>query len=131
MKTLLTFAAATLMATASYADDVFGTWKTAPDDNGRTGHIKVGLCSNGKICGQLVQGFDENGKKSASPHDGKLIIWDMEPQGDGKYGNGKVWAPDRDKTYNSKMELVDNNNLKISGCILMICRDGGVWSRVN
>jgi uncharacterized protein (DUF2147 family) len=61
---------------------------------------------------------------------GKLIIWDMKPKGSGKYGGGKVWSPDRDKTYSSKLVL-EGDSLKVSGCVLVVCRDGGTWDRVE
>lgn len=111
------------------ADPVEGIWKTTPDDNGHTGHIQVQACGT-KICGTLVKAYDANGVELESKNVGKRIIWDMEPQGDGAYSGGKVWSPDRDKTYNSKMQLT-GNSLAISGCILVICRDGGTWTRVN
>ena len=49
--------------------------------------------------------------------------------GGGSY-KGKVWSPDRDKTYNSRLELT-GDTLKVSGCVLGICRDGGSWSRLK
>ena len=117
-------------AGAAAADPVHGTWKTVPDDNGAYGHIQVKPCGD-KICGTLVKAFDKNGKPGSQDHIGKNIIWDMSANGGGKYSGGKIWAPDRDKTYSSKMELLDNNNLKVSGCIAFICRDGGTWIRVK
>ncbi|MEL7184660.1 MAG: DUF2147 domain-containing protein, partial [Pseudomonadota bacterium] len=62
---------------------------------------------------------------------GRQIIWDMQPQGGGAYGGGRIWAPDQDKTYRSKMSL-NGNRLKVEGCVLggAICR-GQTWSRVN
>ncbi len=54
----------------------------------------------------------------------------MVAQGDGAYGDGKIWSPDRDKTYNSKMQL-SGDALQVSGCVFGICRDGGTWQRVN
>jgi len=56
----------------------------------------------------------------------------MLPQGGGDYGRGKIWAPDRDKTYASRMHL-EGDRLSVSGCILggAICRDGGTWRRVE
>ena len=115
---------------AMAADDpVVGIWKTKPDDNGNYGHIDVKPCG-AKICGTLVKSYDKAGKSFASDNIGKKIIWDMENLGDGKYGNGKVWSPDRNKTYSSKMQL-KGNGLGISGCVLGICRDGGTWSRVK
>ena len=114
---------------AAAADPVYGTWKTAPDDNGDFGHIQVGACG-AKICGTLVKSFDSSGAETQSTNIGKKIIWDMVASGDGAYGGGKIWSPDRDKTYKSKMQL-NGSNLSVEGCVMMICRDGGTWSRVN
>ncbi|WP_435258185.1 DUF2147 domain-containing protein [Thioclava sp. FR2] len=122
-------AAMAFVAGAALADPVYGVWKTKPDDNGNYGHIDVKACG-ARICGTLIKSFDSSGKDLKSDNVGKKIIWDMENLGDGKYGNGKVWSPDRNKTYNSKMQL-KGNGLAISGCVLGICRDGGTWSRVK
>ena len=40
----------------------------------------------------------------------------------GKYKKGKIWDPSKDKIYKSKMEVSDNN-LLVSGCIFVICRE--------
>ena len=55
----------------------------------------------------------------------------MAAKGGGAYGGGKVWAPDRDKTYNSKMQL-SGDSLAVSGCVLggIICRASD-WTRVK
>lgn len=117
-------------ASAAWAGDaVEGVWKTKPDDNGNFGHIKVTSCG-AAICGTLIKSFDKSGAPLASDNIGKKIIWDMVPNGDGTYANGKIWAPDRDKTYNSKMTL-SGNKLAVQGCVLGICRDGGTWTRVQ
>ena len=117
------------LAGPAMADPVFGNWRTAPNDNGNTGMIKIAACGS-KICGTLVKAFDGSGKEVSSPNVGKKIIWDMVADGGGAYDSGKVWSPDRDKTYKSKMQL-NGNSLAISGCVLLICRDGGTWTRVN
>jgi len=130
MKTTMTLTALALAwGGAALADPVHGTWRTAPDDNGNTGHVRVQDCG-GAICGTLVQSFDAQGAPMDSPHTGKRIIWGMEPKGGGDYGGGKVWSPDRDKTYNSKMTL-NGDSLSVEGCVLFICRDGGTWTRVE
>jgi uncharacterized protein (DUF2147 family) len=54
----------------------------------------------------------------------------MVAEGAGAYSGGKIWSPDRDKTYNGKMQLT-GNGLAVSGCVLGICRDGGTWTRVK
>ncbi|MFN4158862.1 MAG: DUF2147 domain-containing protein [Gemmobacter sp.] len=130
MKTILAFSAAfVLVAGVASAEPLLGTWKTKPDDNGNFGHIDVKPCGPA-ICGTLVKAFGKDGKEMASPNVGKRIIWDMTAQGGGAYGGGKVWSPDRDKTYNSKMKLT-GDTLAVSGCVLGICRDGGTWTRVK
>jgi uncharacterized protein (DUF2147 family) len=118
-----------LLATVAAADPVEGIWKTKPDDNGNTGHIRIKACGNA-VCGTLIKAFDSAGKEMDSENVGKRIIWDMVPKGDGFYDDGKVWAPDRDKTYNAEMQLT-GNGLTVSGCVLGICREGGTWTRVK
>lgn len=129
MRTAILAGALALIAGAAAADPVLGTWKTAPDDNGHFGHVQIAPCGPA-FCGVLVRAFDGAGKPLESPNVGKRIVWDMQNKGDGRYADGKVWSPDRDKTYNSRMRL-SGDSLSVSGCVLGICRDGGTWSRVK
>ena len=128
-KTILTAASMILIAGQALADPIYGIWATVPDDNGNSGHVQVEACG-AMICGTLIKSFDGNGNPLESANIGKQIIWNMKSKGDGNYGGGKVWSPDRDKTYNSKLVL-DGNTLKVSGCVFGICRDGGTWTRVE
>ncbi len=125
----LIFAFIFALAAPAFADPVEGTWKTTPDDNGNYGYIKVSKCG-AKICGVLAKSFDAKGATTSSEHDGRKLIWDMVADGDGYYSGGKVYAPDRDKTYSSKM-IMKGNALTIKGCVMGICRNGGTWSRLN
>lgn len=112
------------------ADPIFGMWKTIPDDNGKYGNIRIAPCGD-KICGTLVASFNASDNSPyKSENIGKKLIWDMVNQGGGNYGGGKVWSPDRDKVYKGKLVL-KGDKLTVRGCILFICRDGGVWSRVK
>ncbi len=131
MKTLLTSAVLSLaMAGAAFAaDPIVGTWATIKDDNGNSGHIKVTECGS-SICGTLVQSFDANGKPFKSDNQGRKLIWDMKNEGGGSYGGGKVYSPDRDKTYKGKLVL-SGNSLDVKGCVLGVCRSGGKWKRVK
>jgi uncharacterized protein (DUF2147 family) len=131
MKKLAIVAALVAFGAPAFANDVFGTWQTAKDDNGNYGHIDVAACG-AKICGVLVKSFSSDGSKLESENIGKKIIWDMVDDGKGRgyYAGGKIWSPDRDKTYKSKMQL-NGNVLNVKGCIGPICRDGGTWARVN
>lgn len=130
MKTTLLALALAMAGSAAFAGDaVEGMWKTKADDNGNSGIIKIAPCG-AAFCGVLVKSYDKSGAEWASPNIGKKIIWDMASEGDGNYGGGQIWAPDRDKTYASKMTL-SGDNLNVKGCVLFICRDGGTWKRVN
>ncbi|WP_172293128.1 DUF2147 domain-containing protein [Pseudoruegeria sp. HB172150] len=117
---------AALVSVPALADPLEGNWLTAPDDNGNSGMIEVTPCGGG-LCGTLTRAFDPAGKEVQSPQVGRRIIWDTVPKGGGEY-RGKVYAPDRDKTYNSKL-ILSGDNLSVSGCVLGICREGGVWRR--
>ncbi|MDW4551265.1 DUF2147 domain-containing protein [Defluviimonas sp. D31] len=130
MKTLAYAAALALVAGAAAADPVEGMWKTKPDDNGNYGHVEIAPCGTA-FCGVLVKAFDGAGKELDSPNVGKQIVWDMSAAGEGAYDGGKVWAPDRDKTYRSKMQL-SGDSLAVSGCVLggVICRASD-WTRVK
>ncbi len=125
----MTAALALLVAAPALADPLEGTWKTKPDDNGHYGHVQIVPCGPA-FCGTLVEAFDQNGGRITSPNIGKRIVWDMQAQGDGAYGDGKIWSPDRDKTYSGKMQL-SGDKVAVSGCVFGICRDGGTWTRIN
>ncbi|MEL6682387.1 MAG: DUF2147 domain-containing protein [Pseudomonadota bacterium] len=129
MKTItLAVVAAVALATSAFADPLEGRWQTARDDNGNSGIIQVAPCG-AALCGRLVQSFDASGNPVPSDFDGSLIISETVAQGGGEY-RGKVYSPDRDKTYNSRLQL-NGNSLAVSGCVLGICRNGGTWTRVN
>ena len=110
------------------AEPLIGTWQTIGDDNGNYGHIQVAPCG-AQLCGKLIKSFNSAGQAVESEHTGKNIISATVPTGDGGY-KGKVYSPDRNKTYNSRLQL-SGNTLSVKGCVLGICRDGGTWTRIN
>jgi len=127
-RTLLLAAVLAGSASLSQAEPLIGLWQTAPDDNGNFGHIQVAPCG-AQICGTLVRSFDAGGQEIASDFTGRLIISETVAQGDGAY-RGKIFAPDRGRTYGSRLVL-SGDSLAVSGCVLGVCRDGGTWKRVN
>jgi len=119
------------LASVAAADPVDGTWKTAPGDTGGYLHVAIAPCG-AKVCGTIQAAYDKSGvKDSAYEHLGKKMLWDMSSNGDGYYNGGKIWAPDSDKTYSSKMTL-SGSKLEVKGCVAggLICR-GQDWKRVN
>ncbi len=119
---------AAVLAAPAAADPVLGTYQTQPGDTGNYAHVEIYQCE-ANICGVIRKAFDGAGKQIKSDTVGKRMIWDMKAQGNGKYSKGKIWAPDRNKTYSSKMELA-GATLKVSGCVVGICRSQN-WKRVN
>ena len=130
MKTFVTtLAAVALGAGMAIADPVEGVWKTEPGDEGGYLHVAISTCGEA-ICGVIRKAFDGAGAASGDyEHLNKRMLWDMKASGAGAYGGGKIWAPDREKTYNSKMEL-NGNQLVVKGCVFGVCR-GQTWSRVQ
>ncbi|MEO5619326.1 MAG: DUF2147 domain-containing protein [Cypionkella sp.] len=125
----LCFTAGCFTAGAGFADPVEGIWKTKVDDNGHFGYVQIKPCA-ALFCGTLIKAFDGSGKEIKSENVGKRIVWDMKAYDSGLYDDGKVWSPDRNKTYDADMTLT-GNKLAVRGCVFGICRDGGTWSRVK
>ncbi|MEO1551707.1 MAG: DUF2147 domain-containing protein [Pseudomonadota bacterium] len=123
---------ALLAAAPAWADGVTGIWKTEPGDTGGYLHVRLGPCSNdgALTCGVIDKAFDGDGAAIANYANlGKPIVWNMQNPSAGQYRKGKIWAPDRDKTYNSKMDL-SGATLTVQGCVLAFCR-GQTWTKVQ
>lgn len=117
-----------LCATPGLADPVEGRWSTQPDDNGNTGIIEITMCGN-TLCGTLIESRRSDGEVFVSENVGRQIVWDMEPRGNGRYRDGRIWAPDRDQTYRARMDMA-GSRLTVAGCVLFICRDQ-IWTRAD
>lgn len=128
MKRLTLAALALMISTPAFADPVLGLYKTQSGDDGKFGHVEIYQC-DASICGVIRKSFESTGAETPSDNIGRRMIWDMKAEGDGDYGQGRIWAPDRDKTYKSKMSL-SGNILKVSGCVIGICR-AQTWQRVK
>lgn len=127
MKTLiLSLTAAILSTGAALADPALGRWATQADDNGNRGIIDMAMCGN-RLCGTLIESRRANGEVFQSANNGRQIVWDMEPRGNGSYRDGQIYAPDRDRTYASNMTL-SGDTLSVEGCVLFICR-AQTWTR--
>lgn len=126
--TSLAIVLSTFTVGAAFADPLEGMWRTTKDDNGNSGLIQVAPCGD-KLCGKLVKSYDAGGNEMSSKNIGKNIISQTEAEGGGKY-KGKVYSPDRDKTYSSRL-MLSGDTLKVQGCVFGICRDGGTWMRAK
>jgi len=122
---------ATVALAGPVADPVAGTWKTAPGDTGGYLHVTIAPCGS-EVCGTIKAAYDkDNAVQADYEHLGKKMLWNMTADGGGSYSGGKIWAPDADKTYSSKMSL-NGNTLEVKGCVAggLICR-GQDWNRIK
>jgi len=106
-----------------------GKWKTESNDEGSYLVVEIERCGE-NLCGNILEAFNKSGEANGEyEHLGKQMIWDMKSKAANKWKGGKIWAPDSDKTYRSKMAL-NGDTLKVSGCVAggLICR-AQEWSR--
>ncbi len=130
-KTVMAAAALSMTAGTAMADPAAGLWRSEnSEETNRFMHVQVAPCG-AEVCGVIKGVFEANGTPvPGHPAAGKTMIWDMQPAGNGSYVNGRIWAPDTEKTYKSKMQLQNASTLEVEGCIIGICR-GQTWTRVN
>ena len=123
---------AILLPTFSSAEVLTGVFQTAPAASGGFLHVRMGYCEDdiSRTCGIIVNAYYEDGTKGVGyEHIGRQIIWDVVDQGNGNWGRGKVWDPEDNKTYDSKMS-VNTNSLSVWGCVAVICREV-VWQHIQ
>ncbi|WP_227272082.1 DUF2147 domain-containing protein [Roseobacter weihaiensis] len=128
MKNLM-MAGVGLMALAgtAVADPLEGLWQTEADE-GAFAHVQIGPCG-ANFCGTIERTF-KDGAEYASPNQGKTLVIDMAPEGEGKY-KGQVWRPSNDKVYLGKIDL-NGDSMRLSGCVAggLLCSKQ-TWSRVE
>lgn len=124
--------AATIGLTAGWAlaEDVAGTW--VMDD----GEITVRLAPCGdNLCGKIVAMKEPLDKKGRPKRDkknpdsslrdrpvmGLMIMANMKDDGDKSWA-GKIYNPDDGNTYASYMTLGDDGQMKVKGCVLILCK---------
>lgn len=112
-------------STSIHAADFKGIWITEKSDTGSSMAVEIFDCED-KLCGKAVDVFDAPDRDSV----GLEIIKGMRKKSDTAYSKGKIYAPDTEKWYKSKMNLQSDDRLKVSGCVLggIICRSQ-IWTR--
>lgn len=130
MKRIL-LAAALVLPVSAHAGTLGGAYQTEAGDTGKVAHVEMAPCASDAnlTCGTMVRAYNADGSPDQSNENiGKLMVWDMEDRGNGKYGGGKIWDPSKDKVYDSKMSI-SGSTLTVKGCIAFICR-GQNWVAV-
>ena len=108
----------------AYAD-ITGSWKSEKNEEGKQISVEIYNCGE-QICGRITDVHNSENTQII----GTEIIEGMQQKSDTKYTGGRIFAPDTEKWYKSKIKVKDENTLKVSGCVAggIICR-GQVWTR--
>ncbi|QUS34998.1 DUF2147 domain-containing protein [Falsirhodobacter algicola] len=110
------------------ADPIEGTWRTPADADGRAGLVRIVPCEGG-FCGTVVADMTAGGDRVPSDLQGMTILQGVSRQ-DGIYGGGRVSNPATGRSYVARL-ILQGDRLDVGGCVMAICRSGGVWSRVD
>lgn len=119
---------AALLASPAAAQDVTGIWRTEKTGNGYL-EVQIAPCAGGKICGTILRARDLADVEQDYPHIGRQMVWDMVPNGENQWADGRIWDPRDDRTFRSRM-ILQGDTLAVSGCFLGICQ-GQNWQRAQ
>ena len=114
--------------------DVLGEWQTH-----KGGHVEFYMCGD-KLCGRVSKLARDD--HDAPPTDinnpdpdmrdrpllGLVMFKNYTSAGDGRWTDGEVYNVENGKTYRSKLALLPDDQLKLSGCIFIFCRSY-TWNR--
>ncbi|MBW1731571.1 MAG: DUF2147 domain-containing protein [Deltaproteobacteria bacterium] len=112
-------------ASEEQGDAILGKWLTA----GGKSLVEIYKCGDG-YCGKIVwlrEPFDKEGKEKLDVHNtdeskrnrkllGLQIINGFKHKGDNRWEGGKIYDPEKGKTYKCKARL-EGDNLKLRGYI--------------
>lgn len=127
---------ANAMPVSSDLEEIKGKWETPMMD----AVIEIAPCGE-KLCAALVQhDYTEvtdidiknpDPQERGRPLIGVKILDGLSHIKDDKWANGELYDPRTGKTYGSKVKLIDENRVKISGCIGPGLCKGYIWTRVH
>jgi uncharacterized protein (DUF2147 family) len=123
---------------AGHAQDATGTWLVEDKD----GIVQIGPCGGG-LCGKVIWIRDPIDKATGRPPVdeknadpalrtrpimGLQVLSNLQPSSTAKRWDGRVYNIDDGKTYTARVTLLGSTQLRVEGCVLMVCR-GETWTR--
>jgi len=126
--------AAATPTSAGAASPIFGRWLT--DDGAAV--VKVEPCG-GRLCGRIEQVLDPRAPandinnpepaRRSRPLIGTLVLESFKGLG-AAWKDGLAYDPKAGKSYRSELLLLADGKLKVTGCILFLCRSR-YWTRAR
>ena len=114
-----------------------GVWMTIDDETGKARSLVRIWEHDGKLYGRITKLLENpgaicqrcEGAWKDQPIEGMTIVWDMEPDGDA-WAGGRVFDPEKAKSYRATFELVGEDRLEVRGHVGPFSRKQ-VWQRVE
>ncbi len=130
-----------LFIQTTYAQDIFGLWKTVDDEGISKSIVRIYKTENDKVEGKVFRILKESerdrkctkceGDKKDKPIEGLVILEDMVKDGN-EYKGGQITDPEKGKTYDCKIWLDEDNPdiLHVRGYIAFFYRTQD-WIRAD
>jgi len=106
--------------------DPTGIWKNIDDEDGKVkSHLEV-YWEDGVLKAKVAQLLDNatltickkcKGEKKNKPLVGMEIMWGLTNDGENQWSGGKIMDPKKGKEYKCKIELVEEDKLKVRGYV--------------
>jgi uncharacterized protein (DUF2147 family) len=116
------------------ATPIFGRWLT--DDGAAI--VRIEPCGQ-KLCGRIERVLDPRAPANdvnspdpahrAKPLVGTPVLSDFAGSG-GSWNAGLAYDPRAGRSYRSQLQLLGEGRLKVTGCILLLCRSR-YWTRIR
>jgi len=118
-----------LFASAAHAQDavIDGRWAN-PD---ASVIIDIAPCGEAR-CGTVAWASDKakaDARKGTDRLIGSDLLTGLEERKKGQW-TGRLFIPDHDMRVNAKLQLVGERQLKVSGCVVVLCRSQ-YWNRAD
>ena len=134
----LAISLAAASATVALAASPVGDWKTPEHD----GVVHVSECEGGALCGKVVDGDDIRSNPNVADMKNQdpskrsrlmkgLTLFSGVKGGPTEWSGGSVYNPEDGKTYHGSIKLVDDNTLKLTGCVIAPFCKSQTWTRMR
>lgn len=117
----------TAVSTHSAQTGVSGIW----ENPSKSVVMKIANCE-GHLCGTVVWASDK-AKRDASKGTKQLVgshLLTNVKQTSHNHWKGRIFVPDQNIRVGAKLMMVGHDQMKVSGCALMICKSQ-VWHRTH
>ncbi len=129
---VLGFALSFVFMDATAAPTPIGEWLVAE----KTARIKIIDCGGalwGVVSWEADPGVDSKNPDPAKrnqPITGTAVLRGLKPSGANRW-EGSLYDADDGRTYSGGITLLDDNRLRVRGCVLLILCGGEDWTRVE